>query len=778
MRKILLILFLFGFFGSYAQDTKDSSDYINIRGKNVKMREVSDYYNGTGNDSITGATIGGKKYERDDLRSGFFTLQELGVKADGTDQTNLLNYQLATHIYIKGINLDRFGGGVITISGSVNFQNKILQSSGGTYFTGGGSLSNVKIDAGDVQLMDSSITFSSNVISASGTVSMKWWGAKGDGSNDDTEELRSGVSIQNQSLVLPPGTYKLTAGIKIDSTNSFDGSKGVFVGNGITGPVVTIGSDSLNNSAINATQGKTYYIRIRRSSQSNWSDSSAITDIGLRAKNLYRSKLTIDINGFTCNALLTGDLTNGGFTESDIYGSSTNGFKNVWYTRTGNGYFNSNTFHNMSIRIDSDVNPGKRAYGFVAGTEGDEYLHNNNTVDAGSIQLNGSNRVALDLIYAYQSKYINWRDESNGITAVIHNNSDQNLIKPGFSFVGNNIIDNSTGGNNLYEAPRDQNLSGANSYTVFEWSAAGNGSAYSSTNTGLRGIGMYSSTGEPITFAPVSYLDIFPEFIRVKQTGLSVGVEFSTANSKTFLIKHSHKDTAYGRALVTMYDENKSQLVTTAPKMEGLYPTYNGAWGGGWLTAVNTPEDYFLKLPDSCKTVKIAFVGPTGNALDLKSVSIHTVGPNKSNISPLFGGAPLREENISTAAPTWTGTYEEGKKIYYATPATTGTVYWLTKVAGTNRNLTSASGSISSGSNELTVTGASIDSIYVGEYLSIDGNKYKIGRKSSTKIYLTQAASGTYSGTINYFPAEFIEVKNGGGTTITGGGGGFTGDLD
>lgn len=690
--------------------------------------------------------------------NGVFTAEELNILPNGSDMASQFENYVGL---VNTVRLVSDSSRKFVINSALKLKGMKVIPENGNYFSGTGSIDSIIVGGGDYdRVFDTTLTIT-NPRSSTGHLTPQMFGAAGDGVTDDTKPLQLFAALNNQNLVLPIGRYKFSSALRIDSSSSFDGEKGLLIPTAFTGTKITIGSDSLNAGAINSTQGKYYYIRMNRIAQSNWSDSSAITDIGLRAKNLYRSRLEFHINGFTCNALLTGDLTNGGFTESNIYGSSTNAFKNVWYTRTGNGYFNSNTFHNISIRIDSDVNPGKRAYGFVAGTAGDGYLHNNNTVDGGSIQLNGNNRVALHLIYAYQSKFINWRNESNGVTAIVDNNSDQNIIRPGFTFAGTNIIDNSSGAYNVYEDPKDQVLTSANSYTVFEWSAAGNSAAYSGDGNAVRGIGMYSSTGTPITtYAPSSYLGIYPEFIRVKQTGLSIGVELSTATSKKFLIKHSHRDTAYGRALITMYDLNGAQLATTPPKMGGLFPTYNGAWGGGWLTGVNTSEDYSLNLPDSCQKVKIAFVGPTGNALDLKGVVINTVGPNRSNITPLFGGAPLREENISTGEPIWDGTYEVGKKINYTTPGTAGTLYWLTTVAGTNRTLTSASGNITSGSKELTVTGASIDSIYVGEYLNIGDIKYKVARKSSTKLYMTQAASADYSGAIDYYPAEFVEVKN------------------
>lgn len=695
------------------------------------------------------------------VRSGSdpFRAEEAKIYPDGSNQKAAIEAATTT---IKEIIFGTDTARQYTITDSVDFKGAVIRFRNGAQWKSGGAtlkIKNVVIDADDnAKIFDGNIILDQSCTSAKGYISAKWWGATGNGSTDDATTIQYAVNVQKQNIVLPPGTYRINSGIKIDSTSNFDGGKGIFV-SAVPGISITIGSDSMNVATVNATRARKYYIRLTNLTQSNWSDSSAITNIGLLARNLYQSELKFEINGFTCNALLRGEKTAGGFEQSNIYPiNSSNAFVPIWCTRTGNGYFNSNTIHEPSIRIDSDVNTGKRAYGIRFGTDGDPYLHNNNIVTGGSIQLNGSNRIALDLIYSYQNNFIGWRNESNGIPVIFKNTSDQNKVLPGFTFAATKAIDLSVGGNNIYEDPKAQTLSPANSYTAFEWSATGNGAAYNSTNNNLKGIGVWGGNGEEIPFAPNTHLEIYSDAIKIKNTGLSIGAEFNTENTKMFLVKHTHRGDSTGRFLTVMFDVNGNQLKTTAPQMSSNQALYNGAWGKGWLTQANTKEDYFINLPDSCKKVRFAFVGLPGNTNILKSFSITTVSNNSTNLS-----FKANSENIATAAPVWAGTYEKGQAIYN-TAMSDASVYWLTKTAGTNRTMSGASGSVTSGTNEVTVTGISTDSVYVGEYVNVNSIKYKVGRVTAGKIFLTQNVPSTYSGTINYVPAEFIEMKIGGGS--------------
>ncbi|HRQ17696.1 MAG TPA: hypothetical protein PL085_11510 [Agriterribacter sp.] len=700
-----------------------------------------------------------------------FRAEELQIMPDGSDQKAQIESVATT---IKEIIFGTDTARQYTANDSIDFKGAVIRFRNGAQLKAGTAtlkIKNAVVDADDnAKIFDGNVILDQSCTTVKGYISAKWWGAKGDGTTDDATTIQYAAKTQRQNVVLPPGDYRINSGIKIDSTSSFDGSRGVFVAYGSPRTWITIGSDSMSVPTVNATRARKYYIRITRATQSDWADSLTVTDIGLLARNLYQSELKYEVNGFTFNAIMRGEKTAGGFEQSNIYPiNSSNAFVNIWCTRIGNGYFNSNYIHAPSIRIDSDVNTGKRAYGIRFGTEGDVYLHNNNITKGGSIQLNGSNRVALDLIYSYQNEFTGWRNESNGIPVIFKNTSDKNVVQPGFAFAGTKAIDLSTGGNNIYEDPKDRILSPANSYTAFEWNAKGNSAAYNSTNNNLKGIGVWGGNGEEITYAPTTHLEIYPDAIKIKNTGLSIGAEFNTENTKMFLVKHTHRSDSTGRMLIVMYDANNNQLVTTAPKTGDKQTLYNSSWGGGWLTQSNTADDLFINLPDSCKKVRIAFVGLLGNANILKSFSITTLSSNSTNLS-----FKANTENIATAAPVWAGTYEKGQAIYN-TSMSTSSLYWLTKTAGTNRTMTGASGSVTSGTNEVTVTGISTDSVYVGEYVNINSIRYKIGRVTAGKIFLTENVPSTYSGTINYVPAEFIEMKIGSGGS--GGGGAFTAEF-
>lgn len=65
----------------------------------------------------------------------------------------------------------------------------------------------------------------SGTIAVTGTVNVRWWGAKGDYSNDDTAEIQSAVTASDDVFV-PPGTYKLSSAITLDSGDTVRGIRG------------------------------------------------------------------------------------------------------------------------------------------------------------------------------------------------------------------------------------------------------------------------------------------------------------------------------------------------------------------------------------------------------------------------------------------------------------------------------------------------------------------------------------------------------------------------
>lgn len=79
--------------------------------------------------------------------TSFPTSQSLGVLANGTDQTTVLNTIFSNANY-KGIIMDFLGGGAVTISGAVNCQGKTIIFRPGSSFAGAGTISNHVHDSG------------------------------------------------------------------------------------------------------------------------------------------------------------------------------------------------------------------------------------------------------------------------------------------------------------------------------------------------------------------------------------------------------------------------------------------------------------------------------------------------------------------------------------------------------------------------------------------------------------------------------------------------------
>jgi parallel beta-helix repeat protein len=101
----------------------------------------------------------------------------LNIKANGSDQTALLNSVVASSV--KEIWIDN---GTVTISGTFNAQGKKISFKNGGKFTGSGTLTNALIDAGFLdQIFDTTLTVT-NLLNS--TVSVRWFGAKSDYRDD------------------------------------------------------------------------------------------------------------------------------------------------------------------------------------------------------------------------------------------------------------------------------------------------------------------------------------------------------------------------------------------------------------------------------------------------------------------------------------------------------------------------------------------------------------------------------------------------------------------
>lgn len=765
MKKLLSIFFLFAFVGSYAQDTKDSSTYINIRNKNVKMREVTNYFDGAGNDSITGVTIGGKKYQRDDLRTGFMTLHELGIDTGTTDRTSRLNYMLWQHPFLRGIKLERFDGEEVTISGTLNLQGKTL-TSGNVVLTGGGTITNGRI-GGDhtAPMFDSSITVGSNVRSIDGFVSVMWWNAKGDGVTNDRAALQKACDVPYSIIRFPVNylfVWDSTLVLNKTSFVNMKGSMGKYTG---TGAAFRIGPDLFTSDDVNTSAEREYYFNIVKATQSNWADSfdvdgsTAVLAVNTNAANIHLNKIV----GFTNAIILYGK--NYGTVHNNVYiGRSMNNKIDVWVTATGAGWSNSNRIYNGAMSVNTGVNTGLARYGFVVGGPADSYNHNNNIWYGGAFEKGGNSYIAR--FFAGISNWMfGFRDEdSNPIVAVFEGTAQKSELWSGFNLANPKIIDSSSVGTNVYWSTLDQTRGGADAYTIASWNAINNSAAYSSTSVGVSGIGLFNSSGTAVTNVAESALGIYPEFVEIKSAGAALGWEIDTRVNKQFLIKNSFADGKNGRLITTLYDEYGNTLTTTEyrPRMDNTSPTHNGSWGTGWITGTNTDQDLYLFVADAVKRIKVRNIRASDVAR-LRASRIIVIPPSENATQYSLGAGIYGKYNIATQAPTSFGTYSVGHIVYRAVPDANLPDYWRCSVEGTARQLASATASIASGTNKLVVSGVSTDSMYVNEHLYYNSNTYRIIGKNGDTLFLNTTIGSTLSGLpLNYSQPQWVAGGGGG----------------
>lgn len=128
---------------------------------------------------------------------------------------------------VEVVELERSGSGDIKVTGWIDFKGKVLRVSAGTKITGFPTLANVVIEAGYNQQIFSSNTILVNASVTGSRVSVKWFGATGNGSTDDYATImKAGETvIKNTSLprtlYIPPGSYTYSQPLLFSNAGKF-----------------------------------------------------------------------------------------------------------------------------------------------------------------------------------------------------------------------------------------------------------------------------------------------------------------------------------------------------------------------------------------------------------------------------------------------------------------------------------------------------------------------------------------------------------------------------
>ena len=193
---------------------------------------------------------------------------------------------------------------------------------------------------------------------SNGILSVKDFGAKGDGVTDDTAAFNAAIAYANAlvspKLTINNGTYLVSSTIQFDLPNF---SSIEFIGSILTAsgsPAVRIGSATLNKTG--------YYITGLKVSRSAIDTSGGTT--GVEIRNVYGSYIDIvSVRNFNYGVKCYSDVGNGGVSYNEIHlGKIEDNRYNLYLLSTGVGYVNENVFvggsynHTTSYPAVSTVN--------------------------------------------------------------------------------------------------------------------------------------------------------------------------------------------------------------------------------------------------------------------------------------------------------------------------------------------------------------------------------------------------------------------------------------
>ena len=519
-------------------------------------------------------------------------------------------------------------------------------------------------------------------------ISVRWFGAVGDGITDDTVAIQAacdaaaedlyafaGVVISNQiTVVFPPNrtgsagylftdTVTVPVGVSIDMRDV-----GLFTPASAK-PALVIGDTVNKNFGIEAK------IQLRRSSTRVTFDES---DVGVLFYNTYWSKLYLkQIREFSVNARCVG--YGNGFVYNTIQLENLNGagvFLDL--DSDAGGFCNENLFLKGEFQGGRpDMNPiGVRMTGATTA------LLDNNTFVSPSIELNATSPYEGEPMVITNGtgiKVTNMRVED------AYGNTNKLARFEGTS--ANNYIERAAGGSTVYTWD-DNSTNKANTVVINQYDYMLYGKAlYSSENMAKTWCYYNGSTSVHV-----------PGLHFTNNTAPIVGGTVVTIGSNGLTLPSGY---AVGRYVVT----SQHKKIVVQADCDGTYShyirLYNAAGtilstasyvscgnAGPMITFGNM---FFTSPLDSAcvytVTDEVKYVGVyVGNGTNIRSIGIYAYpSPDRTNLAAAtWAGYDeiTPGSNIGTAAPT-AGTWGVGRRVINAVPAVGQPKAWICTVAGT-----------------------------------------------------------------------------------------------
>ncbi|WP_312900193.1 hypothetical protein [Chryseobacterium taichungense] len=479
----------------------------------------------------------------------------------------------------------------------------------------------------------------------SDSISVKDFGAKGDGVTNDTDAIQrasdfaSSVSVGKSILLFPVSnnfvtTDTITVGVGIDvimdSPINYKGNK--------DRTALIIGNKNSNNFSRNFKINVTAFGNI-----SDWTDESYK---GVELINVYQSTINIvSITYFTINLELIGDTRGLAYNEIEINELAHGKIQLLLNSRDA-GWCNDNNSYGGRFWVASSVNPGKSRYGIVIKSE-DGYKQNNNVFYKTSLELNDEaakignpdgEAVPIIIENGRQNKFENIRDEGNAYTIKTLNDSFSNTVDTGFSSVfaryNNRVKDEGSNPSTIYKT-RTQSVHQELGWLIFN---SGNlASSFqqftSNTVTPINPDIIVQNAGSTGPTASVSNITINADNVALGNNTIGLGVRIDTSVRKRFNVVTNAVDNTVGRVSIICRDSggniiNTDGLVKSSSRYT-IVTTSN--FGGGFAinTGTNPNKDVgnimqYFTVGEEVKSISILFTFYDA-AFSLRSFQVYSL---------------------------------------------------------------------------------------------------------------------------------------------------------
>jgi len=507
------------------------------------------------------------------------------------------------------------------------------------------------------------------------TVSVKDFGAVGDGVTDDTAAIQAAFTAcatSGQGLYFPAGTYNASSALTMGS-HDLD----------MEGALVYAGTSAITFLTVVASNRK---IGLRVQAQTtNWSDDNFIGVQLTGQNNIIHLRI---IGGFAIG-------TRFGVTDNFAYNTVfpvfmiQNRIQLDLFSPTAGEYVNQNTFigGRCSIFTENALNSFSRIGVRMGG--GNYYLNNNvflnmNFELKSDLVTGGATSIPILAEYAQRNSFIDCRceDAATGAAVVEQNESAQNFYSFLFIDSPSNFIDyQGFYRSSKFTSGRTLETRELAPYLMFD-----SGPIYERANL-YNGTDSVFVDGMHFQNSGSSTPSVDVTSVTINSDNLSfggiraIGVFARIGTARKFFVSSKLKAGAL-RVNVACFDASGNRLTNADPNDPYVVGSttfgfaFNSNFGGVYRSSP-AGSLYFAITNDDVATIQILISGESG--LELQDIRIWANG----DIDVYSGVLNLNNRRkLGTAVPT-AGTWVQGDMVFDSAPTAGGTLGWICVAGGT-----------------------------------------------------------------------------------------------